>query len=520
MRSKKIRIAAIGSFLSVLAVVMAVRKDSFSPPQSLAPVHHQNSAAKTAKLASPSVAQTDRLSSPPSGGVLWKYTNKPASAARVESLMATPSHDVHYAQIDNALLSSDHSPLTQPGAHVDVALPDGRVVPVVIQKTKSLGADRYVSEGSVEGESQTQGRAVFAYTHGEMSAVIDDAKQGTWQMRSVGTSTSQVFHVDGTMVPPCEADLKKTAIAKVVSAAAVKVQAASVAGAPAVVAGDEWSDGSTEVSDPQPDVASNGWGNTEVRILVPYSKVIESVLSTWSIQSYIDLAIGALNNDLARSAIPVTVTLAGAPGIQYDQEWDGSGNPALAALQRVTDSTDGIMDEIHVIRTDANADLVCFAMCRTDWSNSGVGYILNAPGDPFNATLGFSVVNFWYMNSNSTFSHEIGHNLGCNHDHENAYAADGSGAAYVYPYSYGYRFYGNDGQQYRTIMAYPPGNVLPYFSNPSLWAWSPISAPVGAQLGQWDQAYNALTITQNAAEVASYRYSRLTLRIARRIRGW
>lgn len=513
MRSKKIRILVTGSFLSVLAVVLAIRKESVAPPRPLDLSVHQVAAVKPSTPALLSAPLAEKITAVTSGGALWKYTQKPASAARVESLMATPSHEVHYAQIDPSLLSSDHSPLKQVGGRVELTLPDGTVMPVVVQRTKSLGDDRYVTEGAIEGKNQ--GRAVFAYSHGEMSAVVDDAKHGTWQMRSVGESTSQVFQVDGTMVPACDASIQKTIAAKGASAPVVK---AAAAGAP-VAAGDEWSGDWSEVQDPQQDVTSS-WGNAEVRVLVPYSKIIETVMSQWSIQSYIDLAIGELNNNLWRSAIPVTVTLAGAPGVQYNQEWDGSGRPTMTALQRVMNSADGIMDEIHVMRTDANADLVCFAMCEIDGSNSGMGYILNAPGDPFNPTLGFSVVNFWYMSSNSTFSHEIGHNLGCNHDHDNANAADGSSAGGIYPYSYGYRFYGNDGQQYRTIMAYPPGNVLPYFSNPFLYAWSPIDAAVGSQPGQWDQAYNALTITQNVWEVASYRYSRLIQRITRRIRGW
>lgn len=513
MRSKKIRIVFTGSFLTVLAVVLAVRKESAAPPRSFDSPVHPFSPVKSAPAAllSAPPAKSPALAS--SGGGLWKYAQKPANAARVESLMAIPSHEVHYAQIDHALLSSDQSPLKQVGGQVDLTLPDGSVLPVVVQKTRSLGDDRYVTEGSVGG--QNQGRAVFAYSHGELSAVVDDATHGSWQMRALGTSTSQVFKVDGTMVPPCESSIQKTIAAKVASAPTAK---ATAAGAP-VVAGDEWSGDGGQVEAP-PEAAANSWWNAEVRVLVPYSKIIETVLDTWSIQSYIDLAIAEINNNLWRSAIPVTVTLAGAPGVQYYQEWDGSGNPALTALQRVTSSTDGIMDEIHVMRTDANADLVCFAMCAIDGGNSGVGYILNAPGDAFNPTLGFSVVNFWYMSSNSTFSHEIGHNLGCSHDHEHSYAVDGSSAGAIYPYSYGYRFYGNDGQQYRTIMAYPPGNVLPFFSNPYIGAWSPIDVAVGSQPGQWDQAYNALTITQNAWEVASYRYSRLTQRITRRIRGW
>lgn len=502
MRSKKTRIAVTGSLLGLLAAAalhenaatrpqmpsskaeLATAVPPVSPDQSVMPAAEKNAAAS-----------------------LWSYVNKPAHAARVESVMATPSHDVHYAQIDKSQVGGPDSPLAKPGAKFDLALPDGSVVSVSIQKVKQIGEDRFVSQGVVQDEKH--GRAIFAYNHGEMSAVIDDLQHGSWQVRSLGDGTSQVFKVDPAMVPGCDATSD-------VSAAARRAVQSS---AP-VAAGDEWSGDTSSVAAPQDSSSYSTWGNTEVRVLVPYSKVIETVMSPWAIQSSIDLGVGELNDDLARSGVPVTVTLAGTPALQYNQEWDSSYGAAYNALTRVANSADGILDEVHTLRTDAQADLVCFAMCQIDPNNSGIGYILNTAGDPFNATYGFSVVNFWYMNSNSTFAHEIGHNLGCNHDRDNARSADGAFAYNTYSYSYGYRFYGNDGQQYRTIMAYPPGNVLPYFSNPNIWAWDPISAPVGAQLGSWDEAYNALTITQNAAEVSNYRYSRLVARIARRIRGY
>lgn len=449
---------------------------------------------------------TKETSAPPDqGGSLWTYTNKPAHAARVESVMATPSHDVHYAQIDKALLGGSHSPIAQKGGRVELALPNGTKVPVVIDKTEKFGEEHYVSEGTVEGDGH--GRVVFAYNQGEMSAVLDDMNHGSWQIRSIGNSTSQVFKVDGTMVPPCDANRQQ------LGNEVVQAQTAPA------MAGDVIDDNSTQVTAPQ-EPTTNTWGNTQVRILVPYSKVIETVMSPAAIRNTIDLAIAALNNDLSRSAVPVSVVLVGAPGVQYNQEWDSTNGATLNALTRVANSIDGVMDEIHVMRADTQADLVCFALCQIDPSYSGVGYILSYPWDAFNTTYGFSVVNFWYINSNSTFSHEIGHNLGCNHDRENARSSDGTASPGTYSYSYGYRFWGNNGQQYRTIMAYPPGNVIPYFSNPNLRAWAPISTPVGSPLGGWTEAYNALTITQNAMEVSYYHTSRLVTRTAKRIRGY
>lgn len=604
MRSKKTRIVVTGSFLSLLAVVAVFRKEAASSSQVLS--------SKSAKVAPAHVVAADantttvneKTAPPASKGALFNYVNKPANAARVESLMAVPSHDVHYAQIDKSLVGGTNSPIAKQGARVEVALPDGTVLPVVITKTQSLGDQRYVSEGTINGKDD--GRAVFAYNHGELSATVDDITHGSWQVRSIGNSTAQVFKVDSSLVPPCQANTKQLA------ALATKVAAASsstTSSSTHAMGGDQWdppagagpgswkiwpngwaewvstpdatptvtptvstptdstqlappagagpgswkiwpngwtqwipADSNTPstptvtetVSTPTPtptppvDVAPtvdttpsvstpavNAWGNTQIRILVPYSKALENSMSSSAIASQIDLAIASLNNDLSRSGIPVTAVLAGAPALQYNQEFDQSGGAVVTALSRLASATDGIMDEVHIMRGETNADLVCFVMAQNDPNNSGVGYILAGAGDPANTLYGFSVVNFWYLNSNSTFSHEIGHNLGCNHDHDHAYSTEGQVALGTYPYSYGYRFYGNDGQQYRTIMSYAPGNVLPYFSNPNIWAWAPISAPVGAA-----DAYNALTITQNASEVSYFHASRLVARTLTRLRGW
>ncbi len=90
-----------------------------------------------------------------------------------------------------------------------------------------------------------------------------------------------------------------------------------------------------------------------------------------------------------------------------------------------------------------------------------------------------------------TFAHEIGHNLGCEHDREHAI---GQGA---YPFSYGYYVSGLFG----TVMSYVGPNI-PYFSSP-LATYGGYS--VGKDESQPDSADNAKTINNTRVVVANFR---------------
>jgi metallopeptidase family M12-like protein len=512
MRSKNIRIACVGSFLSLVTVVALHQQhhDAVDRPLSsklvstpaLAAV--ENVKAPMTEVAAPAVDSSNSLLS---------YIARPANAAAIESSLATPSREVHYAKVDR-LVGTGQSTIAQPGSRVTVSLPNGTSVPVVIENSETLGEGRYVSSGRLEG---VEGTAVFAVNQGELSAVIDSQKLGAWQIRAVGDSVAQVFQTDETLVPPC---------------AETPAVHASVLGQPA----------SGSVGQPMPtDLMEGGFAEggvalqggafapavtkaltikSQVRILVPYSSKILKAVSAASVQSAIDLAIATMNTDLARSAIPVKVVLAGAVSVAYTQDGTDSSSVAVdKALTRIASATDGVLDSIHVTRGHTSADLVCFLINAVDSTNSGVGYVLRNPGDAFNPTYGFSVITYGYLNSARTFSHEIGHNFGCNHDRENAYGVEGQTPSGTYAYSYGYRFYGKDGVQYRTIMSYPPGTLTAYYSNPNLAAASPISKAVGVPTGASGQAYNALTITQNAAEVANFHNSSLLKRLVKHLGG-
>jgi len=108
-----------------------------------------------------------------------------------------------------------------------------------------------------------------------------------------------------------------------------------------------------------------------------------------------------------------------------------------------------------------------------------------------------------------TFAHELGHNLGCNHNRTNATAG-----CNFYSYSYGYPFYApSNGATFGTIMSYV-GSALENYSSPLVYfGGAATGLPEGhldAQ-GQPDSADNARTINQRASVVAAWKSTSITV---------
>ncbi len=145
---------------------------------------------------------------------------------------------------------------------------------------------------------------------------------------------------------------------------------------------------------------------------------------------------------------------------------------------------------IAALRNTYNADLV--SMISESVGVCGIGYLLNTlNGSPTN---GFTVTVRSCAVGNLSFAHELGHNMGDQHNPEN-----GSGP--IFSYSYGHYVNG----LYRTVMSYADPCTsgcarLPYFSNPQV-SWN--NQPTGID----NQRDNARSMEQTADVVAAYRYS-------------
>lgn len=496
-------VAVLGLLVALVFQPSGVRGGVHSAlvPFASAAARSANAPAKPSRAAESEHAAPSSPQPELSPNALFAYIERPAQAEAWERTFAAPTRAIRYVRIDREQANGKQSPFwkTGGGGRVEVVLPDGQSVTVVIDDTRSLGVDRYSSSGHIEGQALS--RAVFAYSAGEMSGLVEDLAHGSWELRAISGGVSQWYKIDPALIPACGAspvtqNAEARALVERQAAAAEKIAAAT---------------GADATTDEPTTAAASVDVLSDVRILVVYTDAVaNSGLSSGALQSAIDLAIQALNDDFARSRIGATASLAGTFQVSYADDF-GTTNLAdlqSTALTRLANPSDGYMDQIHAERNRVSADLVCLVQNRPDSSSAGIAYIMDRPGAGGNSALGFSVVGYAYMNASShVFSHEIGHNLGCAHDRENAKDSSGTLASGAYSYSYGYRFNGADGVQYRTIMAYSPGSRLPYFSNPDVTAPAPVSKPVGIAEGQAGEADNARTIRQTSLEVANYRLS-------------
>ena len=126
--------------------------------------------------------------------------------------------------------------------------------------------------------------------------------------------------------------------------------------------------------------------------------------------SFIATAMTNFNTALINSGVTNTnINIVYSGEIAYTES--GSLN---TDLPRFRDNNDGYMDEVHSLRTTYGAD-ICALITASPTSTCGLGYVNTNPTNyssvnAFSATVNICVV------SNYSLAHEMGHNMGLNHD--------------------------------------------------------------------------------------------------------
>lgn len=234
---------------------------------------------------------------------------------------------------------------------------------------------------------------------------------------------------------------------------------------------------------------------TVVDLLAVYHPATLSRLgSTAAILQKLNLLIEDTNTAFVNSGVTLTLRLASLSFVNYTESGSMSTD-----LTRLGETGDGYLDNVMSLRTTVGADLV--VMLNSDSTDSeghegfvtsGISYTLLDPASPNRDEVAFLVIDASAARGEYLLAHEVAHSFGATH----ALGDTSSGGAVGY--SHGYRFFGNDGVQYHDIMAYEPGTLIPYFSNPAV-------TYKGRAVGDAATANVARLLNEQSRQVANYR---------------
>ncbi|MDR2292222.1 MAG: M12 family metallo-peptidase, partial [Prevotellaceae bacterium] len=236
-----------------------------------------------------------------------------------------------------------------------------------------------------------------------------------------------------------------------------------------------------------------------INVMVVYTENAEQwALSDWSVTDINDLINQAMqrnNTAMVNSLTNITFNLA------YKHKADYTEVNSNQDLYNLTNTADGYMDEVHILRYQYRADLVMFIPEVT--FTGGLAWLLgyNIPGDGI-PDYGFGLSRVQQTSWTYTMVHEMGHNMGCGH-HWQQNVQSGPG---LFSYSSGYRGQDVASNWYSTIMTYEAGGYftdgnnaphIAFFSDPDV-------IHNGVNIGDAVHANNVLTLRQSKHSVSRY----------------
>ncbi len=240
---------------------------------------------------------------------------------------------------------------------------------------------------------------------------------------------------------------------------------------------------SAETSNPEQQDSAN-----EIDVMVVYTAQARlAVGGTSAMQNLINLAMSETNTGFANSQVNHRFILVHTAEFNYPEA------DYYTMLSDLQDANGDALDPVHALRNNYSADLVIMLVANTQYC--GLAYLMSNPDVGF-SSYAFSVVSINCASGYYSFAHEAGHNMGSQHNRENA---SQQGA-----FNYSYGFY-NQGASFRTIMAYNcPGGCtrVNHWSNPNI---TYNGLPTGVSESNPAAAFNSLSLNQTAAFVANFK---------------
>jgi hypothetical protein len=240
-----------------------------------------------------------------------------------------------------------------------------------------------------------------------------------------------------------------------------------------------------------PAAPSDPQGAVQIDIMVAYTSAArQAVGGAAAMAALADLAIAETNQGYQQSGVEIELRLVHSVETSYGE----AGFDWQQTLARLAGKSDGYMDELHALRDAHGADHVVL-LVDTVGPYAGIGYLMTEALAPSFASAAFAVVAHEYATGAYTFGHELGHNMGAQHDVAHA-SSDG-----FTPYAHGLQV---PAASYRTLMAYAcEGGGCPRINR-----WSNPSVVVGgAPSGIEGAADNAATLALTAPICAGFRAS-------------
>jgi Metallo-peptidase family M12/FG-GAP-like repeat/Calx-beta domain len=209
------------------------------------------------------------------------------------------------------------------------------------------------------------------------------------------------------------------------------------------------------------------------------------------------------NAAYAASESAINIQRAGAALVKDYSDTAVTKDVALTAINNNT----GVFSDLEGVRASVGADLVALLRNVNDGGIAYIGQVNNVgvgpeswnnPRSMYSVT---GVCNFSGTGCDSIFAHELGHNMGLQHDR-----ANGNVNAFgVRPYAFGWKINSvNTARDFRTIMSYaPPSGRVLAFSNPNLFICNPAGWSPADACGNVNSEDNARVLNENRFMLAA-----------------
>ncbi len=274
--------------------------------------------------------------------------------------------------------------------------------------------------------------------------------------------------------------------------------------------------GAQSASSSVPVQAAASSGPVTIDVMVAYTSGFVSELGSQHaalirIQNLVDIT----NQAYAASGVSQQIRLVHTVEVNYPD--NTSNDTALDELTGLDPNQNPVaipasLQGVASLRVQYGADLVSLIRsydnatqggCGIGWLVGGDQHAINPSDDK---VWGYNVVsdgsNGGYYCLDTTFAHELGHNMGDAHDRAHATDENGKPVSGAYLYSYGYLGNGTNG--FSTIMAYGTDTDTPLsvFSNPGISTCQ--NTPCGIADSSPSSADNAHSMNNTAALIAQF----------------